>query len=145
MNIKESDIKFGLERETELLPVIQKHLNEPTLKKIEYKYSLYDFVNSDHSVYVELKARRENYECFYAAIVGSNKVMQALKYYKENKEVYFFFAYPNGLFYWKFNPDELSFFNFNDFHRKDTNERGNYLFIPIGSLIQVFDEEEQKE
>jgi hypothetical protein len=136
----QKDLHFGKEKETELLPIIQRHLTDDTFMKIKNEYSTFDFVNDSRTIYVELKSRRNEYNKYPTSIVGYNKIAAAQHLFNEKKaEVYFYFSFIDGLYYWKFNPDELSLFQYRDVCRTDRNriEKSNYCFIPIEYLTEV--------
>ena len=96
---KKDDLKFGLENEIKVLPLIEQFL-ETKLKKDENPYSIYDWWNETKTIFVELKSRRITHNQYDTAIIGENKIKMC-----KNPDInyYFVWLYTDGLFYLKYD------------------------------------------
>lgn len=93
------DHKFGDEQELLNLPIISDFLNQKFRKT--KRYFVFDYENDN--TYVELKSRRNAKAKYPTTIVGKNK----LDYAKTcGKDVFFFFQFTDGLYYWKYNDED---------------------------------------
>ena len=52
------DFEFGILKENDILPIIRKNLNDPTITKLD-NYNIFDFRGNNK--YIELKSRHCNY------------------------------------------------------------------------------------
>lgn len=134
-NIKKVDIDFGVKKETDNLEII-KSVFDNSLKKIKDNYFCFDF--SCDSCYVELKSRRCDHNKYKDTMIGKNKLDYA-KYSK--KSVYFVFGFNDGLYYWRYNEDDLKNGNV-EIRKGGRTDRGrdeikDYGFIKTEILIKV--------
>jgi hypothetical protein len=134
-SIKKTDIEFGLSKEIENLEII-KNMFDCGLKKISDNYYCFDFTSD--SCYVELKSRRCNHTQYKDTMIGKNKLDYASK---SGKPVYFVFGFNDGLYYWKYNSEDLTNGNveIRDGGRKDRgcDEIKKYGFIKTEILKKV--------
>lgn len=119
------------------LPLFQEHF--PTLKKIKNPYALFDYVTEDEQTYVELKARTNSYATYPTTMVGNNKV-EAAKY-TPDKTYYFAFAFTDGVYWIKYDPDLFKTFRVKQGGRYDRGrtEVSMYCWIPIERLTKLTD------
>jgi hypothetical protein len=126
------DLQFGLNKEMQLLPVLKDYLKDNTLYKLENS-NVFDFKGDNK--YIELKSRNNNYDKYPSTMIGMNKIHKASTL---TENVYFFFNFVDGLYYWLYNKDyEL------EIKRSGRWDRGraeikNYCYIPIELLIKVY-------
>ena len=99
VEMKKTDEIFGLSKEEENLALIRE-LFGPTLQKTD-KWFSFDFSSED--CFVELKSRRCTHDKYPDTMIGMNKLNYCQK---TTKDVYFCFAFTDGLYYWKHNDDE---------------------------------------
>lgn len=134
-SVKKTDIEFGLAKECENLEII-KNMFDSGLKKISDNYYCFDF--SSESCYVELKSRRCKHTQYKDTMIGQNKLDYASK---SSKPVYFVFAFDDGLYYWKYNSEDMANGNvgIRDGGRKDRgyDEIKKYGYIKTEILIKV--------
>jgi len=95
-----ADKQYGAEKEKELLPILSKYFNFDL--KPKHKYFVFDY--ECDTAFIELKSRRGISNEYPTTIVGKNKIDYADKC---NKDVYFVFDYSDGLFYWKYDREEI--------------------------------------
>lgn len=96
---KKTDEIFGKTKEEEHLGLIRE-LFGPTLQKTD-KWFMFDFSSED--CYVELKSRRCTHDKYPDTMIGINKLNYC---HRTDKDVYFCFAFTDGLYYWKHNDVE---------------------------------------
>jgi len=133
-NILKKDINFGDKKENEILEILRLNFDN-TLKKTS-NFFIFDF-KSDN-IYIELKSRRISKNKFNDTMIGKNK----LDYAKESdKIIYFVFYFTDGLYYWKYNKEDIDNNNitFREGGRKDRgcDELKNYGFIKTNILKKL--------
>lgn len=95
------DVKFGNEKEDECLNAF-KELFDDKLKKNSYKWATLDY--SCDGCYVELKSRRCAHNKYKDTMIGVNKINYCSNM---TRPVYFCFSFEDGLYYWKYNKEDL--------------------------------------
>jgi len=133
---KNNDCEFGEQSEKANLNIIENKLN-CKLYRTTNKYSIFDYVGDD-DCFVELKTRRNTKDKYYDTMVGYNKLVEAEKM---DKSVYFFFCFTDGLFFWRYNKDDILNGNV-EIRTGGRNDRGrpefkNYAFIKTNILSKV--------
>ena len=126
------DLKFGLNKEMQLLPILKEYLKDETIYKLE-NTNVFDF-KGDNKV-IELKSRNNNYDKYSTTMIGINKILRASSL---NENVYFFFCFNDGLYFWLYDKD----YEF-EIKRGGRYDRGKievkeYCYIPIEMLIKVY-------
>ena len=134
-NIKKNDLNFGYLKEEEALETIQNKLSN-CLQKVKNKYFVFDY--SCDSCYVELKSRRNTHDKYPDTMVGKNKIDFAKK---SDRPVYFCFSFIDGLFFWKYNDEDIKKGNV-EFRTGGRNDRGkeeykDYAFIKTKILEKI--------
>jgi len=129
------DLEYGLEKERETLDAIRICFDKG-LKKITDKYFCFDF--SSDSCYVELKSRRCTSSKYPDTMIGMNKLNYASK---SRKPVYFAFGFDDGLYYWKYNKEDIDNGNV-EVRKGGRTDRGmdeikDYGYIKTKCLIKV--------
>ena len=125
------DSKYGTEKEEELLPKLEEKFGK--LNKLS-KYSVFDFEND--KVIIELKSRKCSISKYPTTIVGKNKIDKGIV---QTKEVYFFFNFDEGLYYWKLDENLIGNVRFGEGGRRDRGkvEVKEYCYIPCELLIKI--------
>lgn len=134
--MENQDLAFGLCNEVRVLSLLQER--DPTIRKIEFKYSLFDFCNE--TTLWELKTRKNKSTTFSTVFIGANKINQALINSKStDKKTFFLFDFTDKLMQWEFNMEEFPQLLFRDFTRTSRGiaEQSNIYEIPI-SLLKPF-------
>ena len=90
----DEDIKFGLDLEYEHYELLKNKFDK-SLEKNTYKYALFDYIGD--KCFIELKSRRNASTKYKDTMIGCNKLLLARNC---AKEVYFVFAFTDGLFYY---------------------------------------------
>ena len=126
------DLKFGLNKEMQLLPILKEYLKDETIYKLENS-NVFDFKGDNK--FIELKSRNNNYDKYPTTMIGINKVLRASSL---NENVYFFFWFIDGLYYWLYDKDyEFEIKHGGRFDR-GRPELNDYAYIPIDMLIKVY-------
>lgn len=136
-NQKQLDLQFGFKKEQDVQPRLEQHFNVKLVK--QSGCAIFDYVNDDKSVYIELKARRNTKNQYPTTMVGYNKIVEAIELLKNNTTVYFAFSFTDRLSYYKFNPDTFK----NSWIAKGGRcDRGKYeykqyVYIPVNLLTDI--------
>lgn len=131
------DYNFGIEKEKEILPILQSHFGDYTIKKTKHKYHAFDFESEDGNVFYELKTRTSPKNSFPTTMVGSRKVDYANKF--PDKTFYFVFNFSDQLCYIKYNKELFNSYEWRVNSRRDRNvvEIDHYVFINTEDLITI--------
>lgn len=132
-----NDYSFGINSEIACHDKISKAFN--TEFKRNGGMAVFDFVNPDATVYVDLKTRRIRHDCYPTALIGANKVEFADR--DNTKEYHFVYQYEDGLFGIKYDRELFQTFDSRDFQR---GSRADYskssqkcYFIPHNHLKKL--------
>lgn len=98
--VYQADQIYGQAKEKELLPILSSYFNFKL--KPKHRYFVFDY--ECDTAFIELKSRRGIRTEYPTTIVGKNKIDYADKC---GKDVYFVFDFSDGLFYWKYNREEI--------------------------------------
>ena len=135
MNKKSADIEFGLSKEDEYFNILKDCFDETLIKSIN-KYDLFDYIGND--CFIELKSRRNTHNKYPDTMIGYNKIEFAQS---TNKIIIFCFSFTDGLYYYKFNKEDLINNNLriDEGGRCDRgrNEYKQYCYIPIKLLSPI--------
>ena len=128
----QQDVHFGLEMETSIFEKLKTFLDCNLMQK--KRYDLFDYESDTHLV--ELKTRRCCSTTYKDTMIPLNKI----EYCKmTTKDVFFFFQFTDGLFYWKYSNDDFEKCRFDKGGRVDRSriEIKPYCFIPYDLLTQL--------
>ena len=134
MTYSDDDSKFGIEKENEYHELLKNKI-DLSLEKNAYKYALFDYIGD--KCFIELKSRRIGSTKYRDTMIGCNKLLFARNC---AKDVYFVFAFDDGVFYYKFNNEHYdtgiirSAYGGRDNRGKD--EKKPYCYIPIKLLMR---------
>lgn len=130
--ILEEDIKYGLLKEEEIKIILQKHFDIKKLKKISI-FHPFDFINDN--TYFEIKSRRFNHNRYKTTMVGYNKIDFANK--NKDYDFYFVFVFEDGIYYYKYNPNDKFDTAIGGRRDRGYNEIKFYCYIPIKNLTKI--------
>ena len=128
----QQDVHFGLEMKTTIFEKLKTFLNCNLMQK--NRYDLFDYESDTHLV--ELKTRRCCSTTYKDTMIPLNKI----EYCKTTaKDVFFFFHFTDGLFYWKYSDHDFEKCRFDKGGRVDRSriEIKPYCFIPYHLLTQL--------
>lgn len=133
--IKQNDLKFGLKGEQDCIDIVRNYFDKE-LKKDNNNFFVFDY--SCKNCYVELKSRRCNHNTYPDTMVGKNKLDYASN---TDKEVYFVFSFFDGMYYWKYNTEDLANGNVS-FRKGGRVDRGkdeikDYAYIKTSCLSKI--------
>ena len=98
--VKINDLSFGLKKEISEIERIRNRFSN-TLKPTN-NFFVFDYVSNE--CYVELKSRRNKLNTYPDTMVGKNKMDYAET---ADRPVYFVFSFIDGLYYWKYNKEDI--------------------------------------
>lgn len=132
--IRKNDKMFGNQKEEEAFNIIKSALGISKLMKCN-KWFVMDFRSDD--CFIELKGRRCSSTQYKDTMVGKNKMDYAETC---GKDVYFCFSFSDGIFYWKYDKEQIG--KKVRFDRGGRNDRGRpefkeYAFIDTSLLTKI--------
>ena len=98
--VKINDLSFGLKKEISEIERIRNRFSN-TLKPTN-NFFVFDYVSNE--CYVELKSRRNKLNTYPDTMIGKNKIDFAASV---DRPVYFVFSFIDGLYYWKYNKEDI--------------------------------------
>lgn len=99
--IKLNDLDFGMKKEISEIEKIRNKFSK-SLKPTN-NFFVFDYVSPE--CYIELKARRNKLNTYPDTMVGKNKMDYAET---ADRPVYFVFSFIDGLYYWKYNKEDIT-------------------------------------
>ena len=123
---KFADIQYGLKRETDYKPALERIVGKP-LQKQANPYSTFDFISEDGQTQVELKSRTFYRLRYGTTMIGSDKIAEA------TETTYFFGAFTDCLCWIRYDAEVFSTFERRVMGRQDRgcNEFKEYILIPV--------------
>lgn len=134
MSYIKTDLEFGIKSELNNFNIFRQHFQDNSLLPSKSRTALFDF--EGEKICVELKTRRNVYNKYPTTMIGKNKI----DYCKDkDKDFYFCFAFLDGLYFWKYNTNDLDKFSYCKGGRFDRGraEINNYAYIPIEMLSKI--------
>lgn len=135
MGYSDLDTNYGLEMEKQYFDLLKNKFDK-TLLPTQSKYDLFDFIGDN--CYIELKARKNEYNKYKDTMIGCNKLLFARNC---GKDCYFVFAFTDGLYYYKFDKMDYdtgvirSAYGGRD--DRGIDEKKPYCYISIKLLKQI--------
>ena len=128
-----TDYLVGIEKETQFLPVAKKYFNDESIYKLD-KHNIFDFQGDNK--FIELKSRNNEKNKYLTTMIGLNKLIKASEL---EEDVYFFFWFTDGIYYWKYDKNNNFEIKKGYCSRKDRgrNEINDYAFIPVNILQKI--------
>lgn len=130
------DLKFGEIAENTLHNQLNKYFN-CSLTQTPPKH-LFDYINEEKKVIVELKTRKNTKHQYKDTMVGYNKVLEANKYVKEGWDVYFVFNFTDLLTYYHYETENPSWIRKGGRSDRGRQEwKSQYYYVPAIHLINI--------
>lgn len=95
------DYNFGIQEEEKLIEVFRERFDKCLCKT--NSTAIIDFISP--KTYLELKSRNCNHNKFNDIMIGENKIQFALK---TKRDVIFAFNFLDGIYFYKFNKEDIS-------------------------------------
>ena len=96
-------------------------------------YDIYDYKGSNK--FIELKSRNNKMNAYDKTMIGYNKILKAASI---DEDVYFFFWFTDGIYFYKYNKDDkLEVKISGRFDRVCSGELNYYAYIPINLLQRI--------
>ena len=102
----EKDLEWGIKQEQIVKPRIEEWI-EHNLDKTPDYFNIFDFINDEHKIIIEVKSRKNKKNRYPTTMVGDNKWREAIRLKKEGWEVYFFFNFTDCLSYLYFDNQDI--------------------------------------
>tara|TARA_R110000803_G_scaffold31111_2_gene69713 strand:- start:473 stop:901 length:429 start_codon:yes stop_codon:yes gene_type:complete len=138
---KTNDLKLGMRGEKKSLPMINTHFNF-NLRKLQGKYSVFDFKDVDNMIYCELKTRRCESTQYPTIMVGYNKILKGFQKIEKGYRVIIVWKFTDGLMYFELTKKSFNYDWVNHGHlaRSDRGkaELSDLAFIPCNLLIPIY-------
>ena len=124
--------EYGIKKEIELMPKINDFIYNiygKSIKKTEGKYNLFDF--KAKKIRIELKSRKVYSYTYEDTMIDTCKILKGLRLMKKDYDIFFFFNFHDGLFYYKLKEGD------------DQNFRNNIIkykakhYFNINKLIKI--------
>lgn len=137
------DITFGRNSETKSLIKIKKCLEDGSIKKFNNNFSVLDFKSRTHKTICEVKGRRNTKNAYPTTMIGLNKITEAIIKKEQGFQVFFFFDFKDGLYY--FNMDDWDTIESHKYYccrlggtfRRGIEESKKYCYVPVSLLKEV--------
>jgi hypothetical protein len=133
------DLEFGLNKEKEILVLINKYFKREIHKTID-KYCKYDFFDFKYNY--ELKSRRCSINTYDTTLLPFDKI--------QRKTIYLF-NFTDGLYYIKYKKEIFDEFEKKEYVRNKREGKNDikkeYIYIPTNKLIkiEISEDKEKKE
>ena len=105
------------------------------LSKTKYKYDPFDLIDTVYKIVIEVKERHSLSNKFDTTIIGYNKYLKGLDYYKKGWKVFYFFIYDDGIFYYDYKGETYEPKKGGIWYKSE-KEIQNYIYINIKDLIK---------
>ena len=128
------DYNFGKLNEIKLLNTLQTFFNDSEIESLD-NYNSFDF--KGRNKFIELKSRNNTYDKYPTTMIGCNKLNDARNYDNLNFDVYFVFNFIDGIYYWKFTPENKLVKQKGGRVDRGKNEIKDYYYIPITNLSKL--------
>ena len=133
------DFNKGTQSEIDILPKLKIHFLDETIERSLDRYAIFDYTNNK-DLLIELKTRNCEYEKYDETMINVIKINKSKKLSKTHN-IYFLFLFTNGLYYWKYDINELDKLTYKIGGRSDrTNlysEKKMYTYIDIKLLTRI--------
>jgi hypothetical protein len=130
------DVALGLSSEDRNINIIQR-LVGCGITKDENRFASFDFHNAERTVFAELKTRRIRHDQYPTTLISADKIAHI----EEGKDYYFIWAYVDGMYYLKYDPEVWSTFECKMYRRFDRSDRREFpkphIFVPCELLKPV--------
>jgi hypothetical protein len=133
-NMFKRDFTFGCKSENELKELLNNNFGK--VYKTLSQYDVMDYTND--KVDIEIKTRRKKKNDFKTTMICKNKFDYAEK---SKKDVYFIFCYIDGVYYWKYNKEDIKNglvkFDLGGRWDRQVSEIKIYGYIPVDILTEL--------
>ncbi len=134
MTTKQRDLELGKKGEEDVLPLLLEKIDKYLCKTSQY--AAMDFISPKS--YVEVKTRNCSHDLYDAQMMGTNKINFASK---SCRQCYFVFNFADGVFYWKFNKDDIEngdvYYEMGGRCDRGKDERKMYAYIKNNLLVRL--------
>jgi hypothetical protein len=132
-----TELQWGLKQERIVKPKLEIYFKMP-LKKTGDK-DVFDFINEENKVLIELKSRRNKKHKYPTTMIGNNKWEKSIEKLDEGWTIYYVFNFVDKLCHYKFLKENINKVKKGVGGRCDRgqNEFKYYRYIPITHLENI--------
>jgi hypothetical protein len=131
----QNDLEFGNNAELTLQDKFEKQF-ECKLNQTPPKH-LFDFVNEEKKIMLELKTRRNTKNQYNTTMVGYNKIVEAQRLKQEGWNVYFVFYFTDDICFYEFDTIQENWIDRGGRRDRGRPEYKQYYYIPINLLHTI--------
>jgi hypothetical protein len=135
-----ADLHFGASKEKEILPILNAYFKTECVPET-YKFAIFDFVDDEKKVCIELKSRRICKRQYPDIMIGYNKVREGFRRIRRGYTVYLVWCFTDKLCYYELTRETFE----KDWVKKNTcsrwdrigNEITDLVYVPVGQLKNI--------
>jgi hypothetical protein len=140
MRTYHGDYTYGKSIEAKCKPLLERELGIELVE--QPRYSLFDLIDNNNTVYVEIKARNCSSQSFPTLYMNKDKILLAKKNKIENpsRRYYFAFHMRDGIFYTEYESDRFATYAEDIVQRWDRDclqPPTTVVLIPVCDLIRL--------
>jgi len=134
-NLLKKDLQYGESKEDDIKSKLESYF-KCNLEKTS-KLNLFDYVDNDKKILIELKSRRNTKMKYPTTMIGYNKIIESINKIKEGWTIYYIFNFTDKLTYYKFEKDNSKYHSIGGRKDRGRPEFKKYYFIPVELLSDI--------
>ena len=134
-NLLKKDLQYGESKEDDIKSKLESYF-KCNLEKTS-KLNLFDYVDNDKKILIELKSRRNDKMKYPTTMIGYNKIIESINKIKEGWTIYYIFNFTDKLTYYKFEKDNSKYHSIGGRKDRGRPEFKKYYFIPVELLSDI--------
>ena len=134
-NLLKKDLQYGEGKEDDIKSKLESYF-KCNLEKTS-KLNLFDYVDNDKKILIELKSRRNTKMKYPTTMIGYNKIVESINKIKEGWTIYYIFNFTDKLTYYKFEKDNSKYHSMGGRKDRGRPEFKKYYFIPVELLSDI--------
>lgn len=131
----QNDLDFGNTAELSLQQQFENHF-ECKLNQTHSTH-LFDFINEEKKIMLELKTRRNTKQKYPTTMVGYNKIQEAQRLKQEGWSIYFVFYFTDDVCFYEFDTIHNDWVNNGGRRDRGRLEYKQYYYIPVNLLHTI--------
>jgi len=134
-NLLKKDLQYGEGKENDIKSKLESYF-KCNLEKTS-KLNLFDYVDNDKKILIELKSRRNDKMKYPTTMVGYNKIINSIEKIKDSWKIYYVFNFTDKITYYKFEEINDSWISKGGRYDRGRPEFKQYYFIPVELLSDI--------
>ena len=131
----QNDLDFGNTAELSLQQQFENHF-DCKLNQTPPKH-LFDFINEEKKIMLELKTRRNTKNQYNTTMVGYNKIQEAQRLKQEGWSIYFVFYFTDNVCFYEFDSIHNDWVKNGGRRDRGRLEYKQYYYIPVNLLHSI--------